>query len=351
MSNRANFSPATKELLAKRAGFHCSFPSCNAPTTGPSAESAESVSNSGMACHIWAAGSGGSARRVSTTMTKEQLEDASNGIWMCYTHGKLIDTDETTYTVGMLQTWKHIAEIRAKLSQELGRDVELTPRDLTQVPLPEETLQLPALGDENRIIGDAITNSCVEVLWGRELARATRDVLIELVRNAFTHGKATSTTIEIHSTYIEIADNGQHFDSENLANLPGGGGSLSLVALREDHGATIVFRSEYLAGRNLNRLTPVRNPEDISSATPCSVAIDREALATLHQKLQTMVACNTIYVLLPKYFALSDVFAFRITQQIPSGKKVILVGKHLSGRVVEELRMLNPQIEVLNFED
>ena len=84
-------------------------------------------------------------------MEKHQLEDASNGIWMCYSHGKLIDTDENTYTAAMLLTWKHIAELRAKLSQELGRDVVLTPRDLAQVPLPAETLQFLSLGEENRI--------------------------------------------------------------------------------------------------------------------------------------------------------------------------------------------------------
>ncbi|MHB1780825.1 hypothetical protein [Acidithiobacillus ferriphilus] len=286
-------------------------------------------------------------------MEKHQLEDASNGIWMCYSHGKLIDTDENTYTAAMLLTWKHIAELRAKLSQELGRDVVLTPRDLAQVPLPAETLQFLSLGEENRIIGDAIANSCIEQIWGRELARATRDALIELLRNAFSHGKAANATIDIQASYIEVSDNGQQFDSTTLTGLSGGGGSLSLVALREDHGATIVFRSEYVSGQNLNRLTLVRKPADISSATPCSVSIDHTTMATLHHQLQTLTACNTIYVLLPKYLALSDVFGFpqAIGRALPPGKKVILVGEHLSERVVEVLQKLGQHVEILNFED
>ena len=128
---------------------------------------------------------------------------------------------------------------------------------------------------------------------------------------------------------------------------------MSLVALREDHGATIVFRSEYVSGQNLNRLTLVRKPADISSATPCSVSIDHTTMATLHHQLQTLTACNTIYVLLPKYLALSDVFGFpqAIGRALPPGKKVILVGEHLSERVVEVLQKLGQHVEILNFED
>ena len=40
------------------------------------------------------AADGPGARRVVPTMTPEQLASYENGIWMCYRHGKLIDTDE-----------------------------------------------------------------------------------------------------------------------------------------------------------------------------------------------------------------------------------------------------------------
>ena len=76
-------------------------------------------------------------------------------------------------------------------------------------------------------------------------------------------------------------------------------------------------------------------------------------MATLHHQLQTLTACNTIYVLLPKYLALSDVFGFpqAIGRALPPGKKVILVGEHLSERVVEVLQKLGQHVEILNFED
>jgi hypothetical protein len=96
MKDRSDFNSTTKNALAKRAGNMCSFPGCNAITEGPSSESDMSVSKTGMACHIYAAANGPSARRVDVKMTAEELTDISNGIWMCYRHGKLIDTDEAT---------------------------------------------------------------------------------------------------------------------------------------------------------------------------------------------------------------------------------------------------------------
>lgn len=92
----AEFFQATKEKLAERAGYRCSFPGCRAVTIGPSAEGPDRSASTGMACHIRTAATGPSARRVSNA-SPQTLKQISNGIWMCYRHGKLIDADETTY--------------------------------------------------------------------------------------------------------------------------------------------------------------------------------------------------------------------------------------------------------------
>ena len=353
MNTRANFSMATKEALAHRSGYRCSFPACGSPTTGPSAETPAAVSNSGMACHIWAAGSGGSARRISTTMSREQLEDVSNGVWMCYRHGKLVDTDEDTFSVPMLETWKRISELRAKLSQESGRDVVLTPRHLSEIPLPAESLGLVSLGAENTIIGDALSRSCAELIWGQQLARAARDVLIELTRNALTHGKARTVTLNIEVNHIELIDDGAPFNSESLRAVNAGGGSLSLRALGEDHAATVVFRSSRASGLNTNRLTIVRNPGDVLLATPCSISIQHDSLQTLSEQIVALENCDTVYAILPKYTSLSDAFLIpaAIAHATPSGKKLVFVGERLSERVVQVLRGLSPGIEILNFDE
>ncbi|MCH9647716.1 MAG: ATP-binding protein, partial [Deltaproteobacteria bacterium] len=112
-SNRDEFSKETKRILAGRAGHVCSFPGCAQPTSGPSAEAENSLANLGEACHIRAAASGRGARRYDPSMTSEERRALDNGIWMCRTHGKLIDSDEATYTVEQLHQWRREAEKRA----------------------------------------------------------------------------------------------------------------------------------------------------------------------------------------------------------------------------------------------
>lgn len=63
MSNRDEFLMTTKRALCDRAGNKCSFPTCSAPTSGPSDESDSSVDSTGMACHIFAAAEGKGAKR------------------------------------------------------------------------------------------------------------------------------------------------------------------------------------------------------------------------------------------------------------------------------------------------
>jgi len=186
MKTRDDFSPTTKRALAERAGHRCSFPDCPQITIGPSEEGEESTSNVGMACHIAAASGGPGARRYIESMTAEERSSIFNGIWLCYTHGKLIDTDETRYTIEMLRCWKEIAERRAKARLE-----RLAENDCLGGIAPGTCkLQIPISGPENEIIGNVIHDTCLPELWGRNLADAIRDLTIEIVRNAFQHGRA-----------------------------------------------------------------------------------------------------------------------------------------------------------------
>lgn len=115
---RDNFTAATKRKLAERAGFICSFPGCGQSTIGPSDESLEATANIGEACHIAAAASGPGARRYDDGMTSEQRRSIENGIWMCRTHAKLIDSDENSFTPDLLHNWKVLAEQNAKARLE-----------------------------------------------------------------------------------------------------------------------------------------------------------------------------------------------------------------------------------------
>jgi hypothetical protein len=85
---RDEFSEATKQLLARRAGFRCSI--CQLPTVGPHSEADRAV-YLGEASHIHSAAPQGP--RANLAMTPDERSSLSNGIHLCKVHAKLIDMD------------------------------------------------------------------------------------------------------------------------------------------------------------------------------------------------------------------------------------------------------------------
>src|SRR5882724_2748404 len=114
---RDNFPADVKRALEQRVGHRCSFPGCDAETSGPSNEGAHAVARTGMACHIVAASSGPGARRIDKTVSSAQRSSYENGIWMCHQHGTLIDQDETRFTIALLKQWRAAAERKAAIRQ------------------------------------------------------------------------------------------------------------------------------------------------------------------------------------------------------------------------------------------
>ncbi len=84
-TNRDDFSESTKNQIAKRAGWRCSYPSCGRATVG-------GLINVGTAAHICAAAPGGP--RYDVKQTSQQRKSVENGIWMCRDHGTAIDTKD-----------------------------------------------------------------------------------------------------------------------------------------------------------------------------------------------------------------------------------------------------------------
>lgn len=105
---REEFSQKTKDTLAKRVGYKCSFPGCNRNTIGKSNKSNNSVINLGEAAHIYAASINGP--RYNDRMSKEERTSIENGIWMCRQHAKIIDADYINYSPSTLLQWKENAE-------------------------------------------------------------------------------------------------------------------------------------------------------------------------------------------------------------------------------------------------
>jgi hypothetical protein len=108
MANRDEFSKRTKHFLALRASNRCSFTGCPQVTVGPGADSPFAITNIGEAAHICAASPGG--KRYVETMTAAERSDIANGIWLCANHARLIDRDDSQYTVEALSKMKQLHE-------------------------------------------------------------------------------------------------------------------------------------------------------------------------------------------------------------------------------------------------
>ena len=132
-SIRDNFTARTIRILADRAGHRCSL--CKSATIGPSAESTESTTNLGVAAHIAAAAPGSSARRHDPAISSAQRSSIENGIWLCQTCHKLVDSDEVEFPAEKLYEIKRAHE--AAVAETIGRPAALNLGDETLRTRPD----------------------------------------------------------------------------------------------------------------------------------------------------------------------------------------------------------------------
>jgi hypothetical protein len=104
---RDEFSLQIKDILSKRVGLRCSNPDCRALTTGPNTVK-DKTTNIGVAAHVTAASIKGP--RYNASMKLNERSSIENGIWLCQSCAKLIDSDTYKYTVELIQGWKFEAE-------------------------------------------------------------------------------------------------------------------------------------------------------------------------------------------------------------------------------------------------
>lgn len=90
MNKKTEFPSKVKKIISHRAGFKCSFPSCNKTLVGPGKYNNEIVNISEF-CHIFSAAKNGP--RGDGGLSKDQLEQPENGILLCRNHHKLIDSN------------------------------------------------------------------------------------------------------------------------------------------------------------------------------------------------------------------------------------------------------------------
>lgn len=353
MGKRADFKQAVKDALAARAGYRCSFPGCDAPTAGPSAESSLGTASTGMACHILAAASGPAARRVGIGVSAEDLASIENGIWMCYTHGKLIDADECTYPADLLRGWRDFAEKRAAARQQFGSGIDLS--RVEGLPLADAAVELdtPDLAGE---IADLIATSFVSDAWGRVPVLAARDIAIELGRNALIHGGASWFRVELGKAGIRLIDNGAAFSHADLLRTEaprGGAHAFAQLAL-----PTTLLHGSYLrdGDKNVTLLVPANCLDDALSNHPCAVGMHfgttgaREAARFVEEHTE----CGTVYIRpFHGIIAQSDIYNIvgAIKERGLDQRDIVLVVSEHSAGVRLLIHELLPSIRVIEQVD
>ena len=146
-SNRDDFKAKTIDIMAKRVGYRCSNPNCRKLTCGAN-DDPENFSNIGIAAHICAAAPGG--KRYGTNMTSAERKDIQNGIWLCQSCSKLIDSDDIRYTVDLLHKWKQLSEEAAILELESASPAQNTEQDISLIKFYVQCFDRPAFQDDIR---------------------------------------------------------------------------------------------------------------------------------------------------------------------------------------------------------
>ena len=214
---RDDFTKSVKDTLAKRVGTRCSNPGCRKPTTGPH-HSSDRVVNIGVAAHITAATSGGP--RFDPGMSPGERRSEDNGIWLCQSCAKLIDSDFNRYPIETVMEWKRSSEVL--LQQQLeGRASEVEPpEDLIELDLFYETENISLRDDRHdyRLVV-VVKNLSEEILHEYHL---DLEVPVRVVENPETLGRYERSRSTDEVAFFRVPSQGDVFpgDTKPLIRLP-----------------------------------------------------------------------------------------------------------------------------------
>ena len=279
-----------------------------------------------MAAHISAASSGKSSRRYDASLSAKVRASAGNGIWCCYTHGKLIDTDETTYTTEMLTKWKELAEKRASLLQmSTNRLADL--EEYRRIGMAPVKLHLDGT-HLNKLIPKALQESCSNIVFGENINRYLCDFLIEYSKNAYAHGRASTIEIQFGGQAIKIRDNGAPFDARQLLTSDdsrGGAHSFQLLmrALRVD----AIHSTTEIGWSNCLQIPIAYTVEQLRCSSNCVVSLDLINRTAPTVSADVVEKCNRVFIVFDGHLVVSDITDVNaiIKNLGLNGKEVVLV--------------------------
>jgi hypothetical protein len=264
----------------------------------------------------------------------------------------LIDQDEETYSIEMLETWRKLAEYRTHLQQQFEVGVDLSAHPPSDVPLVAETVRLRHGMNVNTAIGETLIACAVPQIWGKERADAIRDVLIEIALNSLSHANQDEVVVSVEPNRIRLSDRGAYFDPLTLANSDGGGGSDAMSHLLRTFGGSIVLTHSHEGHGNETILTVPTSTDHVLAATPCAISL-HEWLSELQteQHAVRMQQCSVVYVLLPRFFTWSEARRVRqvVEDHVPAGKRMIFLAEDISAGVAAALKEEMPEAFIFSI--
>jgi hypothetical protein len=207
-------------------------------------------------------------------------------------------------------------------------------------------------GFPNSSVGTVVLFCCVSEIWGKPIADAVRDFLIEYTRNAFEHASATTVSVEFAAKGIVVKDDGQHFDVHTLAQTSfGRGGGLAYRALLSALRINAISTSRSTSNENVLHLPLVGNANDLIAQNPCALAITHEQLRLNSVDFSSIADCGRAYVVAPDFMTYSDgPWCERMLEAaVALHRSITLVIPHASKAVLEHYSERFPNTEVISW--
>lgn len=317
------FTQSTKDRLADQAGNMCSAPWCDRSTSAASGSRSSGVSNTAETAHIRARRAG--TARWDPNMTDDERADISNGIHLCEDHAKLIDNDESLYTVDLLLRWKERQTDLAIQAQRSGwafAFVEgLVQHSCAWAVSPTRDISADGVHDFIRAVGSSS-------VWDSDAADDLGTLMTELALNAARHAGATEVTLSSRSQEISLSyDEGVELFglSQLRSSVKGRGGQTFLEIWSKKWGQHFLLLSESRGGQ---RVWTVRNLAVAPVAgAACAVSLERDARGNFDST--GLEGCDLAQIHLVGRWSFSDVASLvhRI-RQVTEHTPVLLTSEH-----------------------
>jgi len=296
---RDDFSEAVKRILAGRVGNRCSNPACRLPTIGASDEGPDQISNVGVAAHITAAAPGGP--RYDASLTPAQRSSPDNGVWLCHTHGRAVDNDETRYSELLLRKWRILAEKRA--ADDL-RAVGYEFREHWRTLVAHEVIVSSSVDEDlYKAIESFLRDVGAPIAWGHSENELTMQILYEIAFNSFRHGNVGEVILTSADGEISLSSGGSRFGKADLLSSVGKGGKDAVSAFDQELEGALSLGYQWTESRNRWSILDIVADED-GGSNPCGIRRDEIRDVTPEMVLRLSV-CEEIHVYPPRWFTFS----------------------------------------------